>query len=44
LFAGNRLGKETLNAMLDAEADQLCGVKKYERSDKRTNGRENVLV
>jgi len=31
--------EETLNAMLDAEADQLCGVKRYERSEKRTNGR-----
>ena len=31
--------EETLNAMLDAEADQLCGAKRYERSDTRTNGR-----
>lgn len=31
--------EETLNAMLDAEADQLCGVRRYERSDQRTNGR-----
>ena len=31
--------EETLNAMLDAEADQLCGAKRYERSDKRINGR-----
>lgn len=31
--------EETLNAMLDAEADQLCNAKKYERSGKRTNGR-----
>ena len=31
--------EETLNAMLDAEADQLCGVKRYERSEQRTNGR-----
>jgi transposase-like protein len=31
--------EETLNAMLDAEADQLCGAKRYERSDQRTNGR-----
>ena len=31
--------EETLNAMLDAEADQLCGAKRYERNDKRTNGR-----
>jgi hypothetical protein len=25
--------EETLNAMLDAEADQLCGAGRYERSD-----------
>jgi len=31
--------EETLNAMLDAEADHLCGVKRYERSDNRINGR-----
>jgi len=31
--------EETLNAMLDAEADQLCGAKRYERSGNRTNGR-----
>ena len=31
--------EETLNAMLDAEADQLCNAQKYERSDKRANGR-----
>ena len=31
--------EETLNTMLDAEADQLCNAKKYERNDKRTNGR-----
>ena len=31
--------EETLNAMLDAEADQLCNAKKYERSKKRSNGR-----
>ena len=31
--------EETLNAMLDAEADQLCGAKRYERNDKRINGR-----
>ncbi len=31
--------EETLNAMLDAEADQLCGAKRYERSEQRTNGR-----
>lgn len=31
--------EDTLNAMLDAEADQLCNAQKYERSDKRANGR-----
>ena len=39
--------EETLNAMLDAEADQLCNAQKYERNEKRTNGRaghyRNVL-
>ena len=27
--------EETLNALLDAEADQLCGAKRYERSPDR---------
>ena len=27
--------EETLNAMLDAEADQLCGAGRYERSEAR---------
>ena len=31
--------EETLNAMLDAEADQLCNAQKYERTDKRKNSR-----
>lgn len=31
--------EETLNAMLDAEADQLCNAQKYERNEKRTNSR-----
>ena len=31
--------EETLNAMLDAEADQLCNAKRYERTTDRTNGR-----
>lgn len=31
--------EETLNALLDAEADQLCGAKKYERSPDRTDYR-----
>jgi transposase-like protein len=31
--------EETLNALLDAEADQLCGAKKYERSEGRKDTR-----
>jgi transposase-like protein len=31
--------EETLNAMLDAEADQLCNAQRYERSEERLNGR-----
>jgi transposase-like protein len=31
--------EETLNALLDAEADELCGAKKYERSPERTDYR-----
>jgi len=32
--------EETLNALLDAEADRLCGAKRYERSEPaRTSGR-----
>jgi transposase-like protein len=31
--------EETFNAMLDAEENHLCGVKRYERSARRTNGR-----
>ena len=31
--------EETLNAMLDAEADQLCGAGRYERSQARQIGR-----
>ena len=31
--------EETLNATLDAEADQLCNAQKYELNEKRTNGR-----
>ena len=32
--------EETLNALLDAEADHLCGARKYERSEgARTHGR-----
>ena len=31
--------EETLNAMLDAEADQLCGAGRYERSHARQDTR-----
>lgn len=31
--------EETLNAMLDAEADQLCGAARYERSEARQDTR-----
>jgi putative transposase len=31
--------EETLNALLDAEADQLCGAKRYEHSDARVDTR-----
>ena len=31
--------EETLNGLLDAEADQLCQARRYERTDRRTNGR-----
>ena len=31
--------EQTLNDMLDAEADQLCNAQRYERTDARTNGR-----
>jgi transposase-like protein len=31
--------EDTLNALLDAEADQLCGAKRYERSPDRTDYR-----
>ena len=31
--------EETLNAMLDAEADQLCGAGRYERSQARQDTR-----
>jgi len=30
--------EETLNALLDAEADRLCGAGRYERSQGRTPG------
>jgi putative transposase len=31
--------EDTLNALLDAEADELCGAKRYERSDTRKDTR-----
>ena len=31
--------EETLNALLDAEADHLCGARKYERTDGRKDTR-----
>lgn len=31
--------EETLNQMLDAEADQLCNAQRYERAQERINGR-----
>ena len=31
--------EETLNAMLDAEADRLCGAARYERSEARQDTR-----
>ena len=31
--------EETLNDMLDAEADQLCNAQRYERTEARTGGR-----
>ena len=31
--------EETLNSLLDAEADQLCGAKRYERSVDRVDTR-----
>jgi len=34
-----RTVEETLNALLDAEADELCGAKRYERSETRRDTR-----
>ena len=34
--------EETLNALLDAEADQLCGARKYERTEGRKDTRSQV--
>jgi len=35
--------EETLNAMLDAEADQLCNAKRYERTEARKDTRCGAL-
>ena len=35
--------EETLNAMLDAEADRLCGAERYERSEGRKDMLEGVV-
>ena len=32
--------EETLNGLLDAEADELCGAKRYERTEARHASRE----
>ena len=34
--------EETLNAMLDSEADQLCRAKRYERSSDRVSTRARL--
>ena len=31
--------EQTLNSLLDAEADSLCGARRYERSDNRVDTR-----
>src|SRR5438876_4946521 len=36
--------EETLNALLDAEADELCGAKKYERSPDRVDYRAGTYA
>ena len=35
--------EETLNGLLDAEADQLCGAERYERSSERVDTRAGVV-
>ena len=35
--------EETLNAMLDAEADRLCNAQRYERSEARRDSRAGHL-
>src|SRR5262249_11699861 len=36
--------EDTLNALLDAEADQLCGARRYERSPDRTDYRAGAYT
>ena len=36
--------EETLNAMLDAEADQITQAHRYERTEKKIRRKQNVLV
>ena len=35
--------EETLNALLDAEADEICGAQRYERSPDRVDTRAGTL-
>jgi transposase-like protein len=34
--------EETLNGLLDAEADQICGAQRYERSAERVGRRRSL--
>ena len=36
--------EETLNAMLDAEADRLCGAGRYERNEARQDTRAGTMI
>ena len=36
--------EETLNAMLDAEADRLCGAGRYERNEARQDTRAGSMI
>ena len=35
--------QQTLNDLLDAEADQLCGARRYERTERRTDQKGRPL-
>ena len=35
--------EETLNALLDAEADEMCNAQRYERSPERTDTRAGII-